>query len=141
MFNFNISFSKALCFQVWASLEWCVWNMEIPTNTPRVFHVETTWKRSFPRRFNMEYTWSVCRVNIFEASCFQHSKIFQVAAWNYKSLMTKLFMEKTLKMKTASLIKAIKNKKKYFQFFLDRTRTLVLLHVFTCPTVRPKNRV
>ena len=41
-------------------------------------------------------------------------------------------MEKTLKMKTASLIKAIKNKKKYFQFFLDQTRTLVLLHVFTC---------
>ena len=33
-----------------------------PTNTPRVFHVETTWNRSFPRRFNVEYTWSVCRV-------------------------------------------------------------------------------
>ena len=32
----------------------------IPTNTPRVFHVETTWKRLFPRRFNVEYTWSVC---------------------------------------------------------------------------------
>ena len=28
----------------------------IPTNTPPVFHVETTWKRSFPRRFNVEYT-------------------------------------------------------------------------------------
>ena len=33
-----------------------------PTNTPRVFHVETTWNRTFPRRFNVEYTWSVCRV-------------------------------------------------------------------------------
>ena len=33
----------------------------IPTNTPRVFHVETTWKWSFPRRFNVEYTGSVCR--------------------------------------------------------------------------------
>ena len=32
-----------------------------PTNTPRVFHVETTWKRSFLRRFNVEYTWCVCR--------------------------------------------------------------------------------
>ena len=31
------------------------------TNTPRVFHVETTWKRLFPCRFNVEYTWSVCR--------------------------------------------------------------------------------
>ena len=29
-----------------------------PTNAPRLFHVETTWKRSF----NVEYTWSVCRV-------------------------------------------------------------------------------
>ena len=33
-----------------------------PANTPSVFHVETTWKRTFPRRFNVEYTWSVCRV-------------------------------------------------------------------------------
>ena len=26
-----------------------------PTNTPRVFHVETTWKRPFSCRFNVEY--------------------------------------------------------------------------------------
>ena len=32
-----------------------------PTNTPRVSHVETTWKRSFQHRFNVEYTWCVCR--------------------------------------------------------------------------------
>ena len=32
-----------------------------PTNTPRVFHVETTWKRPFLRRFNVEYMWCVCR--------------------------------------------------------------------------------
>ena len=25
-----------------------------PTNTPRVFHVKTSWKRSFPRPFNVE---------------------------------------------------------------------------------------
>ena len=31
-----------------------------PTNTPRGFHVETTWKRSFPHRFNVESTWC-CR--------------------------------------------------------------------------------
>ena len=36
-----------------------------PTNIPRVFHVETTWRRSFPRRFNVEYKWSVCRENTF----------------------------------------------------------------------------
>ena len=34
-----------------------------PTYTPRVFHVETTWKRSFPRRFNVEYTWFVRRAD------------------------------------------------------------------------------
>ena len=34
---------------------------DIPINTPRVFHVETTWKRPFLRRFNVEYTWCVCR--------------------------------------------------------------------------------
>ena len=34
----------------------------IPTNTLRGFHVETTWKRSFPRCFNVESTWCVCSV-------------------------------------------------------------------------------
>ena len=32
-----------------------------PTNTPHGFHVETTWKRLFPRRSNVESTWFVCR--------------------------------------------------------------------------------
>ena len=35
-----------------------------PTNTPRVFHVKTTWKQRFPRRFDVDYTWIVCRVEI-----------------------------------------------------------------------------
>ena len=29
------------------------------TNTPRLFRVETTWKRPFARFFNVEYTWYV----------------------------------------------------------------------------------
>ena len=33
-----------------------------PTNTPLGFHVETTWKRSFPPRFNVQSTWCVRRV-------------------------------------------------------------------------------
>ena len=32
-----------------------------PANTLRVFHVKTTRKRSFLQRFNVEYTWCVCR--------------------------------------------------------------------------------
>ena len=34
-------------------------------NTPRVFHVETTWKGPFPHRFNVEYTWCVCSECVF----------------------------------------------------------------------------
>ena len=37
-----------------------IWSTH-PTNTPRGFHVEATWKRSFSRRFNVESTWCVCR--------------------------------------------------------------------------------
>ena len=34
----------------------------LPTNTPRGFYVETTWKRSFPRSLNVELMWCVCRL-------------------------------------------------------------------------------
>ena len=33
-----------------------------PRTIPRAFHDETTWKRSFPLRFKVEYTWCVCMV-------------------------------------------------------------------------------
>ena len=33
-----------------------------PTNTPRVFHVETTWKRSLLSRFNIKHTWCTFRI-------------------------------------------------------------------------------
>ena len=32
----------------------------LPANTPLVFYVETTWKRKFSRRFNVEYKRCVC---------------------------------------------------------------------------------
>ena len=35
-----------------------------PTNIPSVFHVETTCIRPFPRRFNVEYAWCVCRAHV-----------------------------------------------------------------------------
>ena len=37
-----------------------VLNFIFPTTIPLGFHVETTWKRSFPRRFNVESTCCVC---------------------------------------------------------------------------------
>ena len=43
-------------------------NNTSPANTPRGFHVETTWKRPFPRRFNVESTWCVCRVMIVSSN-------------------------------------------------------------------------
>ena len=38
-----------------------------PTNTPRGFHVETTWKWSLPRHFNVKSTWCVCRYSLFSS--------------------------------------------------------------------------
>ena len=43
-----------------------------PANTPRVFHVETTWERSFSRRFNVEYTWCVCKVRYWIEKSFKN---------------------------------------------------------------------
>ena len=53
----STSYTFLLVFKIVESLQ-CILN---PTNTPREFHVETTWKRPFPRRFNVELTWCVCR--------------------------------------------------------------------------------
>ena len=43
----------------------CRWNNWIKTISLKThhvdgFHVETTWKRLFPRRFNVESTWCIC---------------------------------------------------------------------------------
>ena len=54
--RFLIRFAMKVYFLNWSL-------MTYPTNTPRVFHVETTWKRAFPRRFTVEYAWRVCRVD------------------------------------------------------------------------------
>ena len=43
----------------------------IPSNTPRLLHVETTWKRSFPRRLNAECTWCVYR-SMYNHFCTRH---------------------------------------------------------------------
>lgn len=40
-------------------------NSSIPTNILSVFYIKATWKRLFPRRFNMEYACCVCS-NHFE---------------------------------------------------------------------------
>ena len=44
---------------LWKTLENLVY---YSTNTPRGLHVQTTCKRPFPRRLNVESAWCVCRV-------------------------------------------------------------------------------
>ena len=39
----------------------CFERVSKTTNTRRVFHVASTWKRRFPRRCNVEDTWYACR--------------------------------------------------------------------------------
>ena len=39
---------------------WISFFSKNPTNTSHVFYVETTWKRMFPRHFNVEYTCCIC---------------------------------------------------------------------------------
>ena len=59
-----------------------------PTNTSRGFHVETTWKRSFPRLFNMESTCCVCRaIPVFDwlIFCCRNLILYQKRNENYKS--------------------------------------------------------
>ena len=62
----NCSFIVILCsiagflecsFDIWKGYKYMK-----AINRPRLFHIEATWKRPFPRRFNVEYTWCLCRV-------------------------------------------------------------------------------
>ena len=60
-------FGKKLLILRWSKSRYPVMKIcslfrHYPTNTPRGFHVETTWKRPFPRRFNVESTWCVYSV-------------------------------------------------------------------------------
>ena len=65
--NFNKNYRCLINYSWQYYLKEKIFNLQLViiflTNTPPVFHVETTWKRSFPRRFNVEFTWRVCRVD------------------------------------------------------------------------------
>ena len=51
-------------------------NSHSPTNTPLVFHVETTCKRPFPLRFNVEYTWSTNPPRLFHVETWKTRGVF-----------------------------------------------------------------
>ena len=57
-----LEYKKLLIWKIAESSKLNRFSTYFPTNTPRGFHVETTWKRPFPRRFNVESTWCVCGV-------------------------------------------------------------------------------
>ena len=65
------------------------------TSTPDAFHVETTWKRLFPRRFNMEYTWCIYKEDLTENRCWRVGEPYQMIQLN-KILCTTNMNLKTL---------------------------------------------
>ena len=67
-FFFVDYFFKAVDVQKYCKHLHLQWDLIFVNNTSRVFHVKTTWKRSFPRRFIVEYTWCVCRDSAMELS-------------------------------------------------------------------------
>ena len=69
--------------------------------------------------------WSM-KILLLEPSYFRHSRNIKVAAWNCKSLITKTVDWNTSKVKALTPIQVKTNKKQCFQFFLDRTHTLIL---------------
>ena len=63
-----------------------------PTNTPCIFHVETTWKRSFSRRFKVEYTWCVCSLISKKPSLSLKSKFHPGRFTNFIEHFKSLFL-------------------------------------------------
>ena len=58
-----LMYYKPCCNDVFASCK--LLRIHYHTKTPRVIHVDATWKRPLPSRFNVAYTWCVCRVVCF----------------------------------------------------------------------------
>ena len=83
--------------------------------------------------------WSM-EIILWEASYFKHSNNIQVAVWNCKSLIANTFDASTLKMKKASPIQVIKNKKCYFEWFFRQTRTLFLRDCFFSKWIERRTR-
>ena len=60
--KFHVEKSLVNDMFIWFFLSCLFDGWTYPTNTSRGFHVETTWKRSFLCRFNVESMWCVYRV-------------------------------------------------------------------------------
>ena len=66
-------------------------------NTPRVFHFETIWKRLFPRRFNVEYTWYVFRefgslVNEVNTFSQERENVSELLPFQFKTQMYEMLV-------------------------------------------------
>ena len=73
------------------------------------------------------------KVILLRDTYFSHSGNIQVAALNYKSLVENIFDRNTLKQTSLSPIQVAKNKKQYFQLFLNWKLALVFTPVFGIP--------
>ena len=73
------------------------------------------------------------KVILLRDTYFSHSGNIQVATLNYKSLVENIFDGNTLKQTSLSPIQVAKNKKQYFQLFLNWKLALVFTPVFGIP--------
>ena len=109
-------FSKNICSQ---KLLWIF--IKTPL-TELIFCKFPCFQHIFMNNFWRIRAWSM-KIILWKLSYFRH--LFKQNS-DCKSLIAKTFHESTLKMKAASPIQVIQNKKQCLQLFLDRRRTLVL---------------
>ena len=76
------------------------------TNTPRIFHVEMTWKRSFPRRFNVKYTWCIYRV--LSTCDFYGGDLNKNSSETQLSLIRALFEDRKTSIEVSFIIKRLR---------------------------------
>ena len=70
----------------------------------------------------------------YEKYAFErHSDNIQAATFNYKSLIEKTFEGIPFKKTSLSPILVVKNKKQYFQLFLNSMRALIFTSIFHAP--------
>ena len=73
-------------------------NKRNPTNTPDAFHVATTWKRSFTRRFNMAYTWCVYSEESTENRYWRLGEQYQMIQLSNILCITNMNLKKLLQV-------------------------------------------
>ena len=94
---------------------------------PCAFHVETTWKRLFPRRFNVKYTWFVWRVTSSKLS----KKAYEVMLFDkvyFESFPNTLYIEMKYK-RSKIVLGTISILEKMHPFFSWELQVITVLYL------------